>query len=158
MMRASGISSGFPLLSRSSGQVAHVLRTRSPLSTGASPGFTFDLHVLSAPPAFVLSQDQTLRQDLETTASANRDRVFDLFRVALRELTPSGNFHLDTRSRWQHEVVMIAHHQHWLLASLLCCQGAIPTGAHAGANTSETRSLGVRSAGRAHAREGPELV
>src|SRR6202167_2683369 len=27
----SGISSGFPLLSRSSGQVAHVLRTRSPL-------------------------------------------------------------------------------------------------------------------------------
>ena len=30
-MRASGISGGFPLLSRSSGQVAHVLLTRSPL-------------------------------------------------------------------------------------------------------------------------------
>ena len=30
-MGASGISSGFPLLSRSSGQVAHVLLTRSPL-------------------------------------------------------------------------------------------------------------------------------
>ena len=40
-----------------------MLRTRSPLSTGASSGFTFDLHVLSAPPAFVLSQDQTLRED-----------------------------------------------------------------------------------------------
>ncbi len=31
MMRASGISTGFPVLSRSSGQVAHVLLTRSPL-------------------------------------------------------------------------------------------------------------------------------
>src|SRR5271169_2135787 len=30
-MGASGISGGFPLLSRSSGQVAHVLLTRSPL-------------------------------------------------------------------------------------------------------------------------------
>jgi hypothetical protein len=30
-VRASGISSGFPGLSQSSGQVAHVLRTRSPL-------------------------------------------------------------------------------------------------------------------------------
>ena len=30
-MRASGISTGFPVLSRSSGQVAHVLLTRSPL-------------------------------------------------------------------------------------------------------------------------------
>jgi hypothetical protein len=41
-----------------------VFLTRSPLSTRASPGFTFDLHVLSAPPAFVLSQDQTLHRDL----------------------------------------------------------------------------------------------
>ena len=32
LVGASGISSSFPLLSRSSGQVAHVLRTRSPLS------------------------------------------------------------------------------------------------------------------------------
>ena len=28
-------------------------------------GFTLDLHVLGAPPAFVLSQDQTLRRDLK---------------------------------------------------------------------------------------------
>ena len=40
-----------------------MLLNRSPLSTGASTGFTFDLHVLGTPPAFVLSQDQTLRQD-----------------------------------------------------------------------------------------------
>ena len=41
-----------------------MLLTRSPLSTGASSGFSFDLHVLSTPPAFVLSQDQTLRKGL----------------------------------------------------------------------------------------------
>jgi hypothetical protein len=40
-----------------------VLLTRSPLSPRPKPGFSLDLHVLSAPPAFVLSQDQTLRED-----------------------------------------------------------------------------------------------
>ena len=59
--RISGISFGFPKLSRCEGQVAHVLLTRSPLIPRASPGSPFDLHVLSTPPAFVLSQDQTLR-------------------------------------------------------------------------------------------------
>jgi hypothetical protein len=44
-----------------------VLLTRSPLSTRASPGFSFDLHVLGAPPAFVLSQDQTLHRDFNPT-------------------------------------------------------------------------------------------
>ena len=57
----SGISSGFPELFQSLGQVAHVLLTRSPLIRGASSASSFDLHVLSTPPAFVLSQDQTLR-------------------------------------------------------------------------------------------------
>ena len=33
---------------------------RSPLSRGASPPAPFDLHVLSAPLAFILSYDQTL--------------------------------------------------------------------------------------------------
>ena len=40
-----------------------MLLTRSPLSPRPKPGFSLDLHVLSAPPAFVLSQDQTLRED-----------------------------------------------------------------------------------------------
>jgi hypothetical protein len=31
---------------------------------GQAPGRSLDLHVLSAPPAFVLSQDQTLREEL----------------------------------------------------------------------------------------------
>ena len=64
-MRLCGISSRFQLLSPSEGQVAHALLTRPPLtyydlwriSVRSSP---FDLHVLGTPPAFILSQDQTL--------------------------------------------------------------------------------------------------
>ena len=56
------ISRPFKQLSRSRGQVTHVILTRSPLNPPpkkrAGP---FDLHVLSTPPAFVLSQDQTLQ-------------------------------------------------------------------------------------------------
>jgi hypothetical protein len=54
-----GISSPFGLLSPAEGQVSYVLRTRSPLGYIAAP--PFDLHVLGTPPAFILSQDQTLR-------------------------------------------------------------------------------------------------
>ena len=64
-----GISSRFQLLSPSEGQVPHALLTRPPLSKTrkfiskltSNQRFTpFDLHVLGTPPAFVLSQDQTL--------------------------------------------------------------------------------------------------
>ena len=58
-----GINSPFGELSPTSGQVAHVLRTLAPLRLRyiATPKSAFDLHVLSTPPAFVLSQNQTLR-------------------------------------------------------------------------------------------------
>ena len=48
------------------GQVIHALLTRPPLShstlhpEGICAEASFDLHVLSTPPAFILSQDQTL--------------------------------------------------------------------------------------------------
>jgi hypothetical protein len=58
----SGIRPSFPGLSQSTGQITHVLLTRSPLIHPASWASAFDLHVLSTPPAFVLSQDQTLQQ------------------------------------------------------------------------------------------------
>ena len=57
-----GINPSFDRLFRTLGQVAHVLRTRSPLSTGPKSCFSFDLHVLTMPPAFTLSQDQTLQK------------------------------------------------------------------------------------------------
>jgi hypothetical protein len=56
----SGIRPSFPGLSQSAGQITHVLLTRSPLEH-PKRAFPFDLHVLSTPPAFVLSQDQTLQ-------------------------------------------------------------------------------------------------
>ena len=59
---SSGISPGFPELSQSLRQVAHVLLTRSPLSGDPKVPFALDLHVLGTPPAFVLSQDQTLHE------------------------------------------------------------------------------------------------
>ena len=57
-----GISVRFQTLSRFERQVAHALLTRPPLSyiriaTRITP---FDLNVLCTPPAFILSQDQTL--------------------------------------------------------------------------------------------------
>ena len=61
---ASGISPSFLGLFQSSGQVSHVLLTRSPLTHVTRRSSAFDLHVLGPPPAFVLSQDQTLRRNL----------------------------------------------------------------------------------------------
>ena len=64
-MVLSGIRPSFPSLSRSAGQITHVLLTRSPLEYPPPRwrAFPFDLHVLSTPPAFVLSQDQTLQKN-----------------------------------------------------------------------------------------------
>ena len=66
---ASGINPPFGGLSQSPGQVAHVLRTLAPLTWQciATPPNPFDLHVLSTPPAFVLSQNQTLRKEFAST-------------------------------------------------------------------------------------------
>ena len=41
-----------------------MLRTHSPLRPSIATRSAFDLHVLSTPPAFILSQDQTLRREL----------------------------------------------------------------------------------------------
>ena len=58
----SGISNAFAKLSQIQGQVTHALLTRAPLySSNRSRNFSFDLHVLGTPPAFILSQDQTLQ-------------------------------------------------------------------------------------------------
>ena len=61
-----GINPGFPRLSLCVRQIAHALLTRPPLiqrfftPKRSDSLSSFDLHVLSTPPAFVLSQDQTL--------------------------------------------------------------------------------------------------
>ena len=57
-----GISVCFRTLSRTVRQVAHALLTRPPLKVGPKTNLPFDLNVLCTPPAFILSQDQTLDQ------------------------------------------------------------------------------------------------
>ena len=55
-----GISDRFQSLSRFERQVAHALLTRPPLIREPKLSSPFDLNVLCTPPAFILSQDQTL--------------------------------------------------------------------------------------------------
>ena len=57
----SGISTSFEVLSQIVRQIIYALLTRAPLNEKASSLTPFDLHVLGTPPAFVLSQDQTLQ-------------------------------------------------------------------------------------------------
>jgi hypothetical protein len=59
-----GISDSFESLSPTSGQITYVLLSRSPLAFPLAGIGSSDLHVLCTPPAFVLSQDQTLRQKI----------------------------------------------------------------------------------------------
>ena len=55
-----GISVRFQTLSHTQRQVAHALLTRPPLTLSPKGHRPFDLNVLCTPPAFILSQDQTL--------------------------------------------------------------------------------------------------
>jgi hypothetical protein len=73
--------------------MTHVLLTRSPLSPGPKAWFSLDLHVLSAPPAFVLSQDQTLREDWLPVIHSPQaaDGAGDLlFELVLKVSSPKG--------------------------------------------------------------------
>ena len=82
--KLSGISNRFQLLSQALRQVAYVLLTRSPLSYKKQASCTsFDLHVLGTPPAFILSQDQTLHLIL---CSDNSDELFNIFVLILLKL------------------------------------------------------------------------
>ena len=74
-MRLCGINSRFQLLSPCMRQVTHALLTRPPLShhsnlfeqaLQSTTSASFDLHVLSTPPAFILSQDQTLIKSFDS--------------------------------------------------------------------------------------------
>ena len=73
-----GISTCFQVLSPCVGQIAHALLTRPPLKhLGASSSMSpLDLHVLGTPPAFVLSQDQTLMFNPTPSTGANRSTAF----------------------------------------------------------------------------------
>jgi len=71
-VRKSGITRPFGRLSLSPGYVSDTLLTRSPLGI-ATP---CDLHVLATPPAFRLSQDQTLQLSLRRLGSQDAEEFF----------------------------------------------------------------------------------
>ena len=72
---SSGITRPFGRLSQSPGYVSDTLLTRSPLGLAAP----CDLHVLATPPAFRLSQDQTLQLNFLARAVPDaRRRPFGL--------------------------------------------------------------------------------
>ena len=75
------ISPGFPGLFSSKGKITHVLLTRLPLSRALNIAIKetgpFDLHVLGMPPAFTLSQDQTLHKYTRWPPD-NRENKFSL--------------------------------------------------------------------------------
>jgi hypothetical protein len=85
----SSISHPFRQLSQSRGQITHVLLTRSPLEYPPKGAFPLDLHVLSTPPAFVLSQDQTLHRKPEKSSPSQK--------------TTTSNHHQNHRSSTQKE-------------------------------------------------------
>ena len=82
-----GIVPSFPGVSPTFGQVNHVLLTRSPLYSGLLP-FALDLHVLGTPPAFTLSQDQTLQIKFETRLSARPEGLARIC-VCLKDSRPA---------------------------------------------------------------------
>ena len=80
-----------------------MLRTRSPLIPEPKLRSPFDLHVLGAPPAFVLSQDQTLRRDRSPGPKAG----FAVFWSRPTEEAPSAN--LLTRPAWICGTVLVVY-------------------------------------------------
>ena len=80
------------MLSPARRQITHALLTRAPLYSGRSP-FSFDLHVLGTPPAFVLSQDQTLHLILgcraPSTPSGPRARSLFVLKTGTHSLPSS---------------------------------------------------------------------
>lgn len=77
------------------GQVGHALLTRSPLSPpGKARWIPFDLHVLSTPPAFILSQNRTLHKknfmkSIRTDDSQNKKSTSTSLRKdALKKTSP----------------------------------------------------------------------
>ena len=61
------------------GQVGHALLTRSPLSPPSKARWIpFDLHVLSTPPAFILSQNRTLHEKtMKRTENDSHKKIDD---------------------------------------------------------------------------------
>jgi hypothetical protein len=76
LVSSCGLSHPFGQLFPTRGQVTHALLSRPPLTNPKTDAF--DLHVLGTPPAFTLSQDQTLHHESICFSDSFIDRVLAL--------------------------------------------------------------------------------
>ncbi len=83
-----------------------MLLTRSPLINGARTASSFDLHVLSTPPAFVLSQDQTLRTKTKTSKPRKTHHT-----TTAQQAIPTKN-NSKTKNRHKKQTHYRVHKQH----------------------------------------------
>jgi hypothetical protein len=92
LARLWGINPSFPGLSPTEGHVIHVLLTRAPLcrSSIATQTTPCDLHVLNTPPAFVLSQNQTLRKKFGGNDPSHLLTSFSYPKLTLADSRPPG--------------------------------------------------------------------
>ena len=81
------VSLGYPCVrGRLPTRYSPVRRYPAARSTEASlTTFPLDLHVLGTPPAFILSQDQTLNKIVSNTLSGNKSKVW-AFRSLMNDL------------------------------------------------------------------------
>jgi hypothetical protein len=79
-----------------------VLLTRSPLEYPPKEAFPLDLHVLSTPPAFVLSQDQTLHRKHQQKTIQAKKRQLAIARIIVRQ--PKKTQPPQPQRPWQTEV------------------------------------------------------
>ena len=135
------------MLSPSWRQVTHALLTRPPLSStkitpkGSISRFSLDLHVLGTPPAFVLSQDQTLQKTWRTWMALKIIHVMEfqivfrtnlvLFIFCIRIADTKSNIWLEIMCAWflLHCLVFKEHclplHQRFVKALQAFCKTAV---------------------------------
>jgi hypothetical protein len=109
-----------------------VLLTRSPVSPSPKARFSLDLHVLGAPPAFVLSQDQTLHWRSSKPAIRPKDRGWRVHRERIRKGHGLPPGHGDHVIRFIEQLVLLAARNQFITPSALfhrLCDATIIDGA-----------------------------
>ena len=106
-------------------QVAHALLTRPPLGSAPKRFPSLDLHVLSTPPAFILSQDQTLIFLVRPVRTLLSDffsffLTFFLLFIFLDELTWVWFLHNYSVLKDRHVAVLSDNVIHYILLSRFC--------------------------------------
>ena len=104
-------------------QVTHALLTRPPLSHSSirrNRSASFDLHVLSTPPAFILSQDQTLVKSVcfQSRITTSNSFLTLLFLVHLSDVRLNFSFQVSVFELAMHSQTSLLVHVGFAQSSL----------------------------------------